>query len=625
MPKNKGHLQWNPAAERLLLEWVEQNKGPDGPLRQNFDLALDEVATRLQDQFPTAAHLSGVTLKRRINDKLRRVWTKYRLTKYQTTPFTATVFFDEGIAALDQGKLGSSMADLFPLDEEPQEDTASADNNPPPADQAGTNRKTKRKADSSIDPVECSSPKRAKSTERDRSATPASSSDDSLRIETQDVNEPEPDIQIHGVNEPQPETDDVDEPQPEIQTHVNAGPPPEVQPNVVEDTATAAQIRFAGSQTHLATQTPTSLPKTTPAGSLSSLLAPSGIPGFGPDTPSWDLVPLFCRDHYQSLQELLGTAVPQPFHKEVQTAMEGTRVRIESAVSIYFRSARLAQDQPIIFDPLHVYPEKLAALLNLVVQPWHRHEFQSMQTRTTAITWKHLAQSLVGQAVTAWCLTSGPSAESFFSDSMENIFQDVHEKYFGPLMAANLREKLWERYIDKHLLPRNHERAAQMASLALECLDHILPPPTRLLGGKVVSGVRSCQPVNQVPTADGQAGYRPFQEPPARADFLGRLTEIFEYALNWRMGESKNLNITYGFEFPCFGQTFKAEKMDRRSGLLKREEGRVCLGFSPIVTWSIRRKVLGDYMEESVVSPATVLMIESEEPEEPEESVDQQP
>ncbi|OAP61398.1 hypothetical protein AYL99_03601 [Fonsecaea erecta] len=149
--KTDNHFQWTPATEQLLLGWLEKNKGPDGLLQQNLTLAIAELVAQLQthSNFGPGGRsrmLGAVT------NKLRLLWSDYRLAKYQYTPYDAPTFFEE------------------------------VDDNSNPSHQSGIKRKNEDDPGSSLDQGDCSSRKLAKSTERDRSAIPTFPDDDALQI-----------------------------------------------------------------------------------------------------------------------------------------------------------------------------------------------------------------------------------------------------------------------------------------------------------------------------------------------------------------------------------------------------------------------------------------------------------
>ncbi|OQU97392.1 hypothetical protein CLAIMM_03326 [Cladophialophora immunda] len=577
MTKNSRPLQWTPTAERLLLEWVEQNKGPDGTLRQNFELALDELATYLHDQFPSAPHLSAIALKSRIRDKLRRVWNKYRSAKYQTTPFTATTFFDEGIAALDEEKLGSNFANLFPP-EQPQDHLASADNSSPSPSQQGAKRKAEEAPDSNLDAGDCSSPKRVKSTEPARSTTPESSSDDSLQIATNDVDEPETEILIN----------------------TNTGMSPEGHSNVVEEVTPAGEIT-PSIASEAFVETETAVPP----------LAGADLPEDWRQTSMMSKMKKFYEGHYEKMRFLLDDAATPQNDILLRGVMDRLDLDIELAVSSFVDNAGVPPTQPVFLDPMFIYPDELEYLLSEVIPKDRRREFEALQrSHTSAISWKDLAHALVAQAVTEWCLAKIPDQYLFFHSSLKDIFEEVHEQYFDPVVVAQLKEKLWTRHIDKQVLPHTRAKAEQMAAQALQYLELLLPRSTGFFSSKCLTGVKWHGPIDQLPpNKEGAPVPDPLQEPAERAEFRDKLISIFESALNWRTEVCKNLNVDLNFTFPAFGDAYSRERMCGHSegGMIG---GRVYLALTPVVEWRRRWRVLEEHHPLSVVSPARVIALE---------------
>ncbi|OAG36634.1 hypothetical protein AYO21_09194 [Fonsecaea monophora] len=565
MTKKSGPLQWTPAAEKLLLEWIEQNKGPDGTLRQNFELALDEMAAHLHDQFSSTPQLGTVVLKRRINDKLRRMWNKYRLAKYETTPFAATTFFDEGVAALDHEKLGPGFADLF-SSEEPRDLAQSADNNPCPAINPGEKRKAEDPVSSS-DPNDCSPSKRAKSTDSvssARSVTSTSSSDSLLQITTQDADEPEAEIPLYA----------------------SAVLTPEVQPNTVHGTASQAQIQpardipLAEPQAYLETEDATS-PRPADAAVNRSPL-PQNPPGHK------ILEALeFWEDHQPRMAELLVSA--------------------GGAAGPYLGSLGMTE-QTVLLDPRIIYPVQLKRLLETVVPTRYRRDFEALQRRTNTVDWVSFSSSLIGAAVTSWCLNRSPCWQDFFSDSLKHMFEEVHEKCLAPVVAANLKERFWAKYVDRHFLPQNQTNAENMATQMAQYLDILLPKSEKHFLPRYVTGVWWCQPTDPLTATDGATVSDFFQEPVERGRLRENLTELFKFALDWRMGECKSINSYFDFRFPSFGDAYSLErKIHSCAG--GKVEGYVCLGLTPIVKRQVRLKVLGEVTPWSVVWPAEVITV----------------
>ncbi|OAL33386.1 hypothetical protein AYO20_07397 [Fonsecaea nubica] len=588
MTKKSGPLQWTPAAEKLLLEWIEQNKGPDGTLRQNFELALDEMAAHLHDQFSSTPQLGTVVLKRRINDKLRRVWNKYRLAKYETTPFAATTFFDEGIAALDREKLGSGFADLF-SSEEPRDLAQSADNNPSAAINLGEKRKAEDPASSS-DPNDCSPSKRAKSTgsvSSARSVTPTSSSDSLLQITTQDADEPEAEIPLYA----------------------SALPTPEVQPNTVHDTASQAQIQpardvpLAEPQAYLETEDATS-PRPADAAVNRSPL-PQNPPGHK------ILEALeFWEDHQPRMAKLLYEHTIVTCSSTFKHTMGTILAKASVAVGGYIHSLGM-MDQTVLLDPTVIYPVQLKRLIETLVPTRHRRDFEALQRRTNTVDWDLFSRSLVGAAVTSWCLNRSPSAWDLFSNSFKYMFEEVHEKCLAPVVAANLKERFWAKYVDTQFLPQNQTNAENMATQMAQYLDILLPKSEKSFPPRYVPGVWWCQPTDPLTATDGATVSDFFQEPVERGRLREKLTKLFKFALDWRMGECKSLNSYYEFQFPSFGDAYSSErKIHSCAG--GRVEGYVCLGLTPIVKRQARLEVLGELTPWSVIWPADVITVETE-------------
>ena len=111
-------LSWPSEPTKVILRWVEQNKGPQGPLRQQYDTILPDLLDqllRLGNEFPGFDKQPEESRKSKTQAKLRSLWTTYQLPVYKKkkTATWNTAFFEEGLAALDQSQLGPDFRDLF--------------------------------------------------------------------------------------------------------------------------------------------------------------------------------------------------------------------------------------------------------------------------------------------------------------------------------------------------------------------------------------------------------------------------------------------------------------------------------------------------------------------------------
>jgi len=116
-----GTLSWVAEAWRVLLEWVDANKGTNGKLHQlrqnkNDSSLIVDFLSHCNDAIPEDQNTFDNTVQtKKIEWKLERVWEEYRLSKYKLKSAKDSIadFYNEGTAALDWELLGNRLEGVY--------------------------------------------------------------------------------------------------------------------------------------------------------------------------------------------------------------------------------------------------------------------------------------------------------------------------------------------------------------------------------------------------------------------------------------------------------------------------------------------------------------------------------
>ncbi|KIW70785.1 hypothetical protein PV04_03026 [Phialophora macrospora] len=529
---------WTLEAEVLLLNWLDDNKGTDGALRQNDEAAWNEFVAgdEFVRQHMGIQDFSTEEEKRQhIQLRLRYLWSNFRSTFYAETPFTKTIIYTQGSAALDWGRLENRYRSLY-TPEEYQTRKALAELATSTPGGTGGKRKIREEEDLGDGTVDGSGD---------------SSRQKRLRQQIRET----PGQTISSSSSP---------------TEINSGPgTSRSQPQHLLSAAMLPPL--------------SRIERRTRQDAMLSDLELSKLPKFKRLLgDSWD--------ERAQLTDVL----------KLQTQMMKIYTQIERSVNEYMGSCAVDNFQPIVLRPESAYPRDLNKLLSLILGGHtgqveeRRALFQSLRDEKV-ISYTYFIRSLLIAAVMDWCLRPAVEEARIYRSYGGGVIQQVFESSLDPVVEMRLRQKLVESYVKMEIEPQIPSKAKDMASIFQGFVDLILPRHDPCVFPHQVTDVKSCPRTD--PDRPNTAADLPalFEESGHRINFRQDLYTVFETTLQWRAEKDKMMHERYSFSFPSFGDEYVKDGMIQEMDSEGNKRAKpVILCLLPLLYRSIAANLLDD-------------------------------
>ena len=358
-------LDWTADGLKLLLKWLDDNKGPNGRLRQGDGTVVDDFLKSCREPVPVNHTFTGDVPVKKVQDKIRRIWEECRLAKYKAKEFKdyTLTFYNEGSAGLDW----NSAALLKKLEGCYTQEELEARR----SDNTTASKRSLQDEEAShgdLEPQQTSKRQRLTKSNDDQAVAASKSADFAIDVESlEPVPGPEP---VRG--EGPATTHQAKEPR-------ESGPVDSTQTQAVQDPV------HVSTTTHDSTR---NMPK------LQKLL-----------------------------EELRDVVESDGLTKEshIMTCMDTIKDEAWSAVDPYLKHSELADKQSVIIESAHAHPHELNTLLGLALggrptsRDDRRRRFEALQ-EVENIGYSNFLHSLVAAAVFNWCFEAMPKQDEVFED-----------------------------------------------------------------------------------------------------------------------------------------------------------------------------------------------------------------
>ncbi|KIW31693.1 hypothetical protein, variant 3 [Cladophialophora immunda] len=536
-------INWPPLAQRALLEWIDDHKGPQSALIQNYKQAIAELTKSLRTQFGDNASFSKGLVLSQVEQRINYLW-KDRLNSFQSSALET--FYRDGTLALDWDKLGHRpIARAYTKDE-----IASFKGKGVPSTTAATDRS---RASDDEEPIRADKRRRTDNGSENRS--------DSERERQEGRRRKSPSNDVRKEPESQVDRSHSD------QNPRNIGPPTvgnDVTHIMSTDNMTPTQQEEPSSRT----LEPRHRDKRTRRLSAGFIEVRTKVPvqrrnqvdNGDEKGPLFDLSYLD-RSRYNALHPPVPTDL-------MESEMGILEHGIFSTIAVYADALSIPEDQPMILDTRLRYPDECRLLFDLMLglDSFRGANSRSetflafQQSRTSLIDF---LRSFVGCALTNWCLSWPSNPTSYFRGLDDGTVDTVLKEAFTPEIEAEVRQRLWEEHMSVHKVPTIENKAHHMASTLLAYIDMLIPndPPERRPSEHTdVCRLPEDDPTQNSSQPDGPAP--PLRESPDRKALRDSLVTIFKNGLKFQIQMFKNLNAEYVVLWPRFLRPYE-RKLNR--------------------------------------------------------------
>lgn len=386
----------------MLLDWVEENKGLDGRLRESDDAVFDELLARYRDQFPGNDTFGSSVKQTNIVNKLSSMWRTFKKPQFNLAVAT---FYMEGPTALDWGKLSKRLEDHYT----PQELQAMTNDSAPVSASDGiTNGKR---------PLDTEGEDGREEVEENDASTSNESSTENPAKRQKLQHETSDDHEVQSLTDSQEGQSESEDEEVEFTTDLPVAPAP--------TTESRNEIEGQGREEH----------SDRPPNSREDLSAEFEQSAESASQLTTSLREIAIGKPYLSEEKLFGQIYRNPHpgllknfvsdgapdDGTIDTTMTIIYDRLASPVNMYVERLGVKERQPILLDPELFYPEELKTLLTVVLGgntqtvDGRRATFTRFQVHRE-VGYGELLHSLLAAAVMTWCLQFQTSEVSVFKD-----------------------------------------------------------------------------------------------------------------------------------------------------------------------------------------------------------------
>ncbi|KIW18912.1 hypothetical protein PV08_03201 [Exophiala spinifera] len=493
-------VNWPLPAEKFVLDWIEDNKGPGGKLLQDGESAIQELAEN-DDFLQLVPMLQRCTPPERllkITEKLKRMYDEFRLPQYQEP---LTTIYKYGVKIFNWDTLGKRYATLYTPEEiETRIQLTTSGTASPPTETSSTPQPgSKRKS-------------------------PDAETDDRTSKHFRPCNTGTDDGDGHAVID---KTREI---------------PPQSEP-VLRREISSDQQRPARTLPALPALQPFDLRNFStirPKSKTANLPKATELLERGYERlSSHGAIDGQLREIYDKITEA------------VKDLVEGSEIGKDQPICFEPESAypdKLARLMMAVLG----YPGDSVRARHVLYQRLQQHKI---------IGWHVFIRSLLAAAVTRWCLDAGQTKsdamgeQSIYQSYGNGVVQKVLENFLDPELELVIREKLLVAYIDQNIIPKIQSRAEDMAFRFQTFVELLLP---RLATRAQLS--RGTEDIIEFPEPESDHPAA-FKQSPVQANFDQALISIFKDALHWRAGKDKITRERYTFVFPSMGASYVSEDM----------------------------------------------------------------
>ncbi|OAP60984.1 hypothetical protein AYL99_05988 [Fonsecaea erecta] len=574
-------LHWPPLAQRALLEWIDDQKGPQSALIQNYKQAIAELTKSLRTQFGDHKSFSKALSPSQVEQRIKYLW-KDRLGTSQSS--TLDTFYRDGTHTLDWNKLSRKpVARAYTKDEIASLSTATA-----------------------TDPVGASDGQEMTRAEKRRRTDNGSENRSDGKEEKQEARRRKsPSSDVERDSESQ-----ADRPHSGQTSRI-------VQPTTLENDATRTTSADSLAPTQQE-ESPTRAPE--PSGQHRSNRRDShGCTKFRHrlDIQVRDEAhngesdgPRFAASRTESISR---GAFPNPILVgAIESQMELLEYEIRMAIEFYSLRQGIPSNQPMIIDSRLRYPGECRSLFMHMLGldsfqdgDWRSERLQAFQKAKIGLN--DFLQSLVGCAVTAWCLRARLPPGLYFQELGGAIVEKVLKQAFTSEVEAEIRQRLWDEHLSRHVIRSVDSDAHHMADMMFAYIDMLIPREPSPRRREHQADVCRLMPEDEPPR---------FIEDLDRAELRRRLTRVFKLGLNCSIELSRRLHEDYRVSWPRFLTPYERIEDRRRQrapagagGAADKEtkERKVCLALTPLIERRTLAYVDGEWTELEVACKATVI------------------
>ncbi|KIW82356.1 hypothetical protein Z517_05383 [Fonsecaea pedrosoi CBS 271.37] len=550
-------INWPPLAQRALVEWIDDHKGPQGALIQNYTQALTELVKCLRTKFQDNASFSKGLLVSNVEQRIKYLW-QYRLESCQSS--AVETFFRDGIEALDWDKLHDKpVARAYTKDE-----------------LASFKKKGNRSTTATTDYYESSNDERPRRADkRRRTKNGPEDQAHSTREQRADRRRKSP---VNGsAKEPEPQND-------QRQPNPNS--------RGVGSTTFGNNMPSAGRTHNMAPIQQDKLPgpglrpnASTDLSTLPVLMRGEADSG---DGPFFDM-DAFDRDISTNTDDILQENL-------IVWAMSGIEARIKSIICYYFEASDIPQSQPIILDTKLQYPDEcraiIAAMLGIGLHDEANRQAETvvafLQTQTDV---GDFLKSFIGKAVTKWALQPAVYPRAWLAELGEGVVESVIKHSFVPELGEAVRRRLWNEHLNSKVIHTVESEAHHMGAMLLAYIDIVLrkePLDKGTFWDPDVYGLPLREPRKELSRPSPR-----LQESLKMASIRRSLNDLFRDALEFQIHLTRRLHEDWIIWWPEFQEPYERAQHRKRKACDSDDEDddagdpnkqyRVCLGFIPLV------------------------------------------
>lgn len=270
---------------------------------------------------------------------------------------------------------------------------------------------------------------------------------------------------------------------------------------------------------------------------------------------------------------------------------------VSDIVNVFVHETATEREQPVWLDENRKLPEGCVFLVNRMLGSFGEHgsvrrskifaAFNQTQARLD-----HFLRSLVGKALTAWCLEWELDEEEYYRKRVDGNVKRVFESgrcnehsierepdtdypdsaAFEPALLTEMRWRLWQQHLTRTIQPTIQGKAWVMAA-QLEAFMTLFIPPGRERKTAILD--------RQVDRAlDGPDPWKPtsprtqlvFDIAPERAKVRKELAELFTIALTWRIQEALCTNEVVSYHWIEFLNTYRRDENSHEKGRFKGDK-----------------------------------------------------